>query len=87
MLARHLDLSDGQIRRALEQGDSIAFEKTSLYQRVFAHAEKMERRTLPRAMVPRIDLKSPKITRKLTTEWFATRVDQRYRECVARAGP
>jgi len=85
-LARHLDLSDGQIRRALEQGDSITFEKTSLYRRVFEHAEKTERRTLPRAIVPRIDLKSPKITRKLTTEWFATRVDQRYRECVARAG-
>ena len=85
-LARQLDLSDGQIRRALEQGDSFAFEKTSLYRRLFEHAEKMERRTLPRAMVPRIDLKSPKITRKLTTEWFATRVDQRYRDCVAGGG-
>jgi Protein of unknown function (DUF1615) len=36
-------------------------------------------------MMPRIRLDSPKITRKLTTEWFATRVDTRYRRCMARA--
>lgn len=84
-LSKYLDLGDARIRRALEQGDSIEFEQTSLYQRVFAHAEKVERRPLPRAVMPRIDLKSPKITRKLTTEWFATRVDQRYQRCMAKA--
>ena len=40
---------------------------------------------MPRQAMPQIDLKSPKITRKLTTEWFATRVEQRYRACEARA--
>lgn len=84
-LARHLGLSDAQIRRALEQGDSIEFERTALYERLFALAEQMEHRPLPRAVMPRITLESPKITRKLTTEWFATRVDRRYRQCMARA--
>jgi len=37
---------------------------------------------LPRAMVPSIQLDSPKITRKLTTAWFATRVDDRYQRCM-----
>ncbi len=83
-LARRLDLSDSQIRRALEQGETVEFETTSLYTRVFALAEQIERKPLPRALVPRIKLASPKITRALTTEWFATRVDQRYQSCMAK---
>ena len=84
-MARHLELDDSQIRRALEKGESIDFEQTTLYQRVFTRAQKLTHQQLPRAVLPRIALKSPKIKRKLTTEWFATRVDQRYRECLARA--
>ena len=72
------------MRLDLEKGDEMGLEKTPLYQRVFAYAEELDSRKLPRALVPRIKLKSPKITRKLTTQWFATRVDERHGRCVER---
>lgn len=86
-LAPRLDLSEAQIRRALKKSGRHAFEKTTLYRRVFELADREAGLRLPRAVMPRIDLKSPKITRQLTTEWFANRVDNRHRQCLARAQP
>jgi len=86
-LGGRLDLSDAQIRSALEHGDEAEFERSALYARMMALADAVPPgRPVPRAMVPRIALKSPKITRNLTTDWFARRVDDRYRRCLARAG-
>jgi len=87
VLAARLDMSEGAIRRDLEKGDGPGLERTTLHRRVFELAEKTERRALPRAVLPQIDLDSPKITRKLTTAWFANRVDERYRRCLGRADP
>jgi len=83
-LARRLDLTEAQIRRDLALGAGERLESAPLYVRVFEMADRAAGRPLPRAMVPTIELTSPKITRKLTTEWFATRVDERYRRCLAR---
>ena len=84
-LASELQLSEAAIRRALEQGDQLEFESSELYRRVFTLAEQRAGKALPRAVLPDIDLQSPKITRKLTTAWFATRVQNRYQRCVNRA--
>ena len=81
--ALHLD--EQQIRRALERGDEFEFEQTELYRRVYALAEHRSGKPLPRAVVPRIDLQSPKFTRKLTTAWFANRVQDRNQRCVNQA--
>lgn len=51
---------------------------------MFALADARAGRALPRAVLPGIELKSPKITRKLTTAWFAERVDGRYEQCMSR---
>ncbi len=85
-LGPRLNLSESEIRAALEQESRPEFEKTRLYVRVFELAEQIGHRPMPRAVLPRIKLQSPKITRPLTTEWFARRVDERYQRCVARAG-
>lgn len=85
-LGKRLDMRNPAIHDQLEKGKSLEFEDTRLYQRVFELAEQAEGRPLPRAVLPGIVLQSPKITRKLTTAWFAKRVDERYQRCMARAG-
>ncbi|HEY1136670.1 MAG TPA: DUF1615 domain-containing protein [Xanthomonadaceae bacterium] len=84
-LAPKLGMDHAQIRRALSGAHRHGFEDSDLYRRVFEIAEKRKGKPLPRAMLPRIRLQSPKITRRLTTAWFANRVDKRYRDCMARA--
>lgn len=78
-----LKMSEAEIQRDVLLEKSPNFNSTMLYQRVFALAEKSG--TLPRAVLPEIDLKSPKIKRKLTTQWFATRVFARYQSCMQQA--
>jgi hypothetical protein len=85
-LAAKLQMDDAEIRAALEAGDRLEFEESPLYARMFALAGQRKGAALPRAMIPQIALSSPKITRKLTTQWFAERVEQRYRSCLKSAG-
>ena len=84
MLARRVDLDNAEIRRDLVREKGPGFEKTRTYARVFALADGASGKPVPRAVMPRIPLNSPKITRKLTTEWFAGRVDSRYQDCLRR---
>ncbi|MBC3423478.1 DUF1615 domain-containing protein [Pseudomonas sp. RW3S2] len=79
-----LGLRNPQIRSQLELENSLALEDSALYRGVFALADAKAGKPLPRAVLPGIVLKSPKITRKLTTAWFAGRVDERYQRCMAR---
>lgn len=83
-LGSRLNMSDSAIRRALESGSEQGFEDTGVYRRVFDLADQVAGRPVPRAVLPGITLESPKITRHLTTAWFAKRVDERRARCVAR---
>lgn len=83
-ISKRLGLDHGDIRHDLELGRTAELEKSRLYARVFDLADRAAGRPLPRARVPRIELHSSKITRKLTTEWFAKRVAERQRNCLAR---
>lgn len=83
-IRRQMDISESGVRRALEEGDSLAFEETDLYERVFEWADRDAGKPLPRAVLPGIKLNSPKITRNLTTAWFANRVNDRWKQCMSR---
>lgn len=74
------------IRRELERNQGDDFDRSPLSAKVFALAEARSGQPQPRAVLPRIVLKSPKITRRLTTEWFARRVDTRFKRCLQAGG-
>lgn len=83
--ANALGLSEARIRRDLALERSIDFEQTDTWRAVFARADAEAGRPLPRAVLPQIRLSGPKISRPLTTAWFANRVQTRYQQCINRA--
>lgn len=87
VLGTRLKVRNSEIRDDLEQGRTKDFERTELYEDVFSLAERLEGHPLPRALVPEIQLRSPKITRRLSTGWFAQRVQSRYESCLSRNRP
>ncbi|MDQ6620562.1 MAG: DUF1615 domain-containing protein [Pseudomonadota bacterium] len=87
VLARRIGMGEAEIRHDLERGKTADFDRTRLYQQVFALADRASGRLVPRAVLPDIRLQSPKITRELTTEWFANRVERRFQACRARVAP
>jgi hypothetical protein len=81
-LAAQLKMNNGAIHEVLTQGKTRGLEATPLYQRVFALAERRAGHPLPRAAVPRIKIVGPKIKRNLTTDWYAHRVEDRFKRCL-----
>ncbi|MEH8161913.1 DUF1615 domain-containing protein [Aeromonas allosaccharophila] len=81
-LANRVHMSKQAIHQSLKLGDTAEFAETDLYHRIFTLADKQAGKRQPRAILPGIQLKSPKITRNLTTAWFAKRVDDREQRCV-----
>ncbi|MDX1668623.1 MAG: DUF1615 family protein, partial [Limnobacter sp.] len=79
-----LRLSDQEIRQDLLLEKTLEFSTTRVYKRVFELAQAQTDRTLPRALIPQIRLQSPKFTSKLTTSWFAKKVDLRFNDCLRR---
>lgn len=83
-IASRLGLTEAAIQRDLRLEKSSAFAQSPLYLKLMALADQQQGSRVPREALPQIDLKSPKITRKLSTEWFARRVNGRYESCLKR---
>src|SRR5262249_27019134 len=84
VLGHRLAMSNDDMRRDLEGEKEHRFEDTQVYKRVFDLADRAMGRATARAVVPQIRLSSPKITRELTTDWFANRVQSRFESCMQR---
>lgn len=83
-LQSQLGISAADIRHQLTLGESAEFSKGTVWAGVFRLADQRNGSPMPRARLPGITLESPKITRDLTTAWYADRVNSRYRQCLAR---
>lgn len=77
-----LPMDAAGIRHDLETSHSLAFEDTALYRDVFAVAQARAKGPIAQARIPDITLHGPKLTHKLSTAWYASRVDARYARCM-----
>jgi hypothetical protein len=84
-ISGRLGMDAAAIRSDLLRSEDASFANTYLYRQVFAIADdKGNGKPIPRAAMPQIDLHSPKIAHKLTTAWYAGRVEARWKACLAR---
>ncbi|MEN0068295.1 MAG: DUF1615 family protein [Myxococcota bacterium] len=81
------DLSEGRVRRDVKLEKEKRFESTETWKRLKAGYQARTGEEPPYARLPNVALHSPKITRKLTTAWFAKNVDRRYEDCLGRHEP
>lgn len=83
-IAAKANLSQATVSADLKKEKEAAFYQTSTYNNIFSLAEGIHKREIPRALLPQIELKGPKIQRQLTTAWFANRVNTRMIGCILR---
>ncbi|MDB5801672.1 MAG: hypothetical protein JWL63_2611 [Rhodocyclales bacterium] len=82
-LAPKLGMAPGDIRRDLMLEKTEQFMSTLLWRRFFALADATGQPP-PRFAMPQIAVHSPKFNRTLTTSGYATQVDGRFANCMAR---
>lgn len=78
-----LGVTPAQIEQDLKLEKRFEFEQSVTYRRLYQLAERRGLKPA-REQLPDIELHSPKISRPLTTAWFADRCEARYRACLAR---
>lgn len=85
IVRRHgLALSDRRIDADFAREKARDFEETETYRQLLALYQAQTGKEAAYARMPEIRLKSDKISRQLTTEWFAGRVSNRFEACKRR---
>jgi Protein of unknown function (DUF1615) len=77
-----LGLSDKDIRRDLLREKAFRFSETATFKAVREAYAERKGAEAPFAVIPEIDLKSPKIRRFMTTRLFAEAVNKKYQACM-----
>lgn len=77
-------LSRKALRRDTEQEKALAFQSTSTYRSIKASYRRETGDAPAYARLPDVSIQSPKLSRQLSTRWFAENVDRRFQRCLAR---
>ncbi len=78
-------LTPGQMRDDARLEKSAEFEQTKTWAAVKRVFKLQHRKSADYARLPDVTLKSPKLSRALSTAWFAKAVDKRHQACLSRA--
>ena len=78
------NISAQTIAQDLALEKSLDFEQSTTYRTVVQLYQQKYGAPIAQ-QIPKISLKSEKITRNLTTEWYANSVNRRYQQCLATA--
>jgi hypothetical protein len=79
-------ISDRRARRDALTEKTAAFEATETYRAIRSVYAARVGSPAEYAVLPQVTLESPKLSRKLSTAWFAESVDRRYQECLRTSG-
>ena len=79
----NLGIDDKKLRIDLSKEKSADFPATQIYLQIRDLYARTAKRAEAFAEIPSIELNSPKIRRRMTTQNFAESVDRRYKGCVA----
>ena len=80
-------LSDAQLRKDARTEKTEAFEHTQTWATLKRVYTLKKHKPAAYARLPDVTLSSPKLSRDLSTAWFAKAVDKRYLACLTRAAP
>jgi hypothetical protein len=79
------ELSERRVRQDVSKEKTLAFERTQTYGAITRLYAQRFGRSPEYAVLPEVELVSPKLRGKRSTAWFARSVDRRYRACLQRA--
>lgn len=77
-----LPLDADRIRKDLRKEKQESFEETATYLQVRQLYQEKFKQELPYAIMPEVVISGPKLSRDYNTNWFASRVNQRYTRCI-----
>lgn len=77
-----IGLTAGQIRKDLLKEKEQDFETTTTYEQIHQFYRVKFGNDAPYAIMPQVVISGPKLSRDYNTNWFATKVNQRYTRCI-----